>query len=368
LGLGTDMGGSIRVPAAWCGICGLMPTARRLPTTGTFQNFDWLEAITLVPGPMARSVEDLDLAMRVLLTAPQNMNQRQRVDQTFGTPEVRWRDFRDVDLRGLRIGVGSLLCELDYSPAVERGVREAVEVLKAAGATIVEYAGTTVVKHVSLSSDMRCYLGLITADGGACLRAISRGSELDWRASRILWLAGLGRISRTALVMGLRLFGQRTLANMVESGGGVSTQAFGELIRAQRRAHYQALAQFEIQQLDAVLLPPHALPAPQHGKPIDLVAGAESAYYANLLGWPAGVVPVTTVREEEQAGRERSRDVVRRQAAAVDAGSAGLPIGVQVMARPWREDIVLTVMAAIERALPRPQLSAHQLAKIGVVR
>lgn len=358
LGLGTDMGGSIRVPAAWCGICGLMPTARRLPTTGTFQNFDWLEAITLVPGPMARSVEDLDLAMRALLSTPQGMTERQRVDHEFNVPEVRWRDFREVSPRGLRIGVCHLMCELACSDSVARALREAAEALKAAGATIVE--------DVFLTSDMRSYLGLITADGGACLREISRGSQIDWRASRIMWLAGMGRISRTMLVAGLRLFRQELLADMVESGGAVSTRGFGDLVRAQRIAQYQALAQFELQHLDAVLLPPHALPAPQHGKPIDLVAGAESAYCANLLGWPAGVVPVSVVRADEETRRPQSRDIVRKQAAAVDQGSTGLPIGVQVMARPWREDIVLAVMSAIDHALPRPKLSAQQLAKIGV--
>ena len=66
-------------------------------------------------------------------------------------------------------------------------------------------------------------------------------------------------------------------------------------------------------------------------------------------------VQVTTVREDEQICRhEKTRDRVLQQAAAVDAGSEGLPVGVQVIARPWREDIVLAVMAAIERACPRP--------------
>lgn len=360
LGLGTDMGGSIRVPAAWCGVCGLMPTAHRLPSGGTLQNFDWLEAIALVPGPIARLVEDLDLAMKVMLAAPQAMSLRQRTDHAFDVPAIDWPDFRKVDVRGLRIGVCSLGWCFDPSPAVWRAKEVAAEALRAAGATVVE--------DFESYGHMETYLGLITADGGACLREMSRGSQLDWRANRIMWLASLGSNSRWLLVTALRWLGQKTMAEIVRSGGPRSTQAFGELIREQRRARYLALAEFERYQLDAIIAPAAGVPAPQHGKPFDLIAAAEPAYFANLLGWPAGVVPVTTVREDEQTGRAKSRDQVKQQAAAVDAGSAGLPIGMQVIARPWREDIVLAVMAAIERALPRPQLSPAQLAAIGVTK
>jgi fatty acid amide hydrolase len=347
LGLGTDMGGSLRVPASWCGVSTLMPTAQRVPTGGTLENFGWLEAIALAVGPMARHVEDLDLAMRVLLAPPLGMTRRQQLDHSFAVPPVAWPDFRAVDVRGLRVGVSSLALNMVPSAAVERAVREAAEVLRAAGATVTD--------KPLIQVDMQPYLGLITADGGACLREISRGSKLDWRASRIMWLAGLDRFRRSLLTTVLELIGERTMAAMVNSGGLGSARAFGELIRAQQQAKYRTHAEWERLQLDAILVPAHLLPAPQHGKAIDLVPAAEPAFFANLLGWPAGVVPVTTVRENEQGRREnKSRDRVLRQMAAVDAGSAGLPVGVQVIARPWREDIVLAVMATIEQAISRP--------------
>jgi len=69
-----------------------------------------------------------------------------------------------------------------------------------------------------------------------------------------------------------------------------------------------------------------------------------------VLGVPAGVVPVTRVRPDEQSDRPAIRDVVERTAVATEAGSAGLPIGVQVIARPWREDVVLSVMQSLESA------------------
>jgi fatty acid amide hydrolase len=62
------------------------------------------------------------------------------------------------------------------------------------------------------------------------------------------------------------------------------------------------------------------------------------------------VVPVTRVRADEQAGRAGSRDMVYAAVNKVERGSAGLPIGAQLVARPWREDLALAAMQAIETA------------------
>lgn len=81
-------------------------------------------------------------------------------------------------------------------------------------------------------------------------------------------------------------------------------------------------------------------------------AGACSVLY-NVVGLPAGAVPVTTVRPDEETDRPASRDPVERAALETERGSAGLPVGVQVAARAWREDLVLAGMAAIERGALR---------------
>ena len=106
---------------------------------------------------------------------------------------------------------------------------------------------------------------------------------------------------------------------------------------------------------DALLCPPHALPALRHGGAENLTLVASYCYWANVLGVPAGVVPATRVRAGEETDRPTSRDIVDCAAAAVERGSTGLPVGVQVAARPWREDVVLAVMASLGVAFPRPE-------------
>ena len=63
---------------------------------------------------------------------------------------------------------------------------------------------------------------------------------------------------------------------------------------------------------------------------------------------PAGVVAATRVRPGEESDRPPSRDPIEQAAQAVELGSTGLPVGVQVVARHWREDVALAVMAALE--------------------
>jgi len=76
---------------------------------------------------------------------------------------------------------------------------------------------------------------------------------------------------------------------------------------------------------------------------------------SNVTGFPAGVVPVTRVRANEESDRPQRRDLMDRVARESERGSAGLPIAVQVIARPWRDHVALAAMAQIE-AVARKQL------------
>src|SRR5258708_3761724 len=95
-GVGSDGGGSIRVPAHFCGICGLKPTPGRVPATGHFPPgagaFSWIGVV----GPMARTIADV----RTLL----GMTARPDAGAAL-SPPVPLRAYREGELRGLRIGI-----------------------------------------------------------------------------------------------------------------------------------------------------------------------------------------------------------------------------------------------------------------------
>jgi fatty acid amide hydrolase len=99
--------------------------------------------------------------------------------------------------------------------------------------------------------------------------------------------------------------------------------------------------------VEGLLCPPLATPALPHGGSKNFPLASSYSMVFNATQMPAGVVPVTRVRVGETV-RRKSRDSIERHAAQVDARSLGLPVGVQVVARPWKDHVALAVMAAIE--------------------
>jgi aspartyl-tRNA(Asn)/glutamyl-tRNA(Gln) amidotransferase subunit A len=122
LSVGTDGGGSIRIPASFCGIAGLKPTHGRVPVYPP-SAFGPLSH----SGPMARSVDDLALMLDVL-AGPDHR------DPTSPAPQVgSYREAVRRDVRGLVVAYSPTLGYVDVDPQVDLIVREAVEALADAG-------------------------------------------------------------------------------------------------------------------------------------------------------------------------------------------------------------------------------------------
>jgi fatty acid amide hydrolase len=168
---------------------------------------------------------------------------------------------------------------------------------------------------------------------------------------QLLSLAGLPAAVIPAVRALLRAAGQHSMAEGLAPFGHRDTAHYWELVEAQMDyagRFANALDTAAGGPFDIVLCPPCATPALTHGATKDLATLGAYACLYNLLGYPAGVVPVTRVQAGEESARAPSRDVVLKLARQVEQGSAGLPVGVQVVARPWQDDVALAAMGAIE--------------------
>ena len=123
-GVGSDGGGSIRVPAHFSGICGLKPTPGRIPSTGHYPPSGGPFALIGVVGPMARTVADLKLLFEVMQGADDG-------DACAAPVPVRWPD--EGDVRKLRIGYFEDDGRTPVTIEIREAVRTAVEALRKAG-------------------------------------------------------------------------------------------------------------------------------------------------------------------------------------------------------------------------------------------
>ena len=279
--IGTDTGGSIRLPVHFCGIAGLKPTQGRIPRTGHVISFDGPHQFLTHVGPLARYVEDLSLLFSIL-TGPDG------VDPYI--IDMKRRDPHEVDLQKLRTAFFLDNGDVPANEETQKVVLGAVKLIAATGAPVNE------ARPESIEQSYDFYLGLLWADGGAWARRIleKSGTEKTIFEERITQFKPRPVADYTALIERWDLFKSRMLSFW---------------------RYY-----------DVLICPVNAHPAIPHGTTYQ---GRNLAAYGytmafNLSGWPSTVVRCGT-------------------------SSDGLPIGVQVVAPPWREDISLAVAQHLQQ-------------------
>ena len=290
-GVGSDGGGSIRVPAHFGGICGLKPTPGRIPSTGHFPVSAGPFASIGVVGPMARTVEDL----RILFEAMQGAD----IGDTNAAPvPVRWPSDREV--KALKVGFFEDDGRTPVQAEIRGAVRTAAKALRDAGFRVEEF------RPEGLEEARALWWKYFVVAGGMLLRPMFSGRESD--ISPILqqfldWASELPpHNGRTLLDAWIR--------------------------RDALRAQFFA----QMEEYPILLCPPAAISAFRHGERSWEIDGQTVKYldawsyaeFFNLLGNPAVVVPV---------GQSSDR----------------LPIGVQIVGRSWEEEQVLEVAAALEK-------------------
>ena len=282
LDVGTDTGGSIRLPAHFCGVAGLRPTSGRVPRTGhAIGPGGPIEALTQV-GPLARFVEDLKLALPIL--AGPDGRDPAIAPVPLGDPDA-------VELRGLRVAFHTENGIQAPTSEIAEAVRAAAKVLADAGANVEEAQPPGIEESLALLG------GLLRYDGGA------------W--GRLLLERAGTALEETSIAL-LKLPGEPSFADQA--------QLFEQWDRfRERMLHF-------VEQYDAIVSPANALPATRPGDEDTHLAAFSYTMTHNLTGWPGAVVRAATSPE-------------------------GLPIGVQLVAKPWREDVALAVAAQVEATL-----------------
>jgi fatty acid amide hydrolase len=334
LGIGTDIGGSVRTPCHFSGIAGLKPSLDRLPMRGYRTVLAGQEAVRGQSGPLARTTVDVTFLMRAL-----DGKAMSALDPRV--PPLAWEEPSDLDVPKLRVGVYQDDGVVSPSHAVARAVDRAGEVLRARGCQVVAFTPPRVPELVE------DYLAALSADGGSTLlEAMGRG-EVDAVLKPLRRVATLPSSVRRGLARAMSFAGEKRTAGMLNAMGEKSVADLWRLTDRLRAYRFRVLDAMDAAKVDVIVCPVYATAALPHGLSKNFTLASSYSMVWNAVQFPAGVVPVTRVLEHETK-RRAAKDSLDKQAAKVDKASVGLPIGVQVVARPWREATVLAVMQAVE--------------------
>lgn len=291
-GLGSDALGSVRVPAHCCGITSIKPTSGRLSRAGHVPGLGGWIETVWQIGPMARHVEDLITLMPILLGP--DPRDRTQVPMPYADPAA-------VNLRKLRVA-----CFTDNGFASPDA--DTIATVRAAASALsseVEFIEERVPPGIARAYDLE--MQFLAPDGADGLRE---------------YLKSIGSHQTHPLLEGWLKKHEAYRTNL-----------------AGFAAHWSQLDAFRdgmhafLKNYDAILSPVASRPAVPHGTSIDdaTFRGFSYTMTYNLTGWPAAVVRHGTSQD-------------------------GLPIGVQIAAHPWREDVALALAKVLERKFPLPPL------------
>jgi Asp-tRNA(Asn)/Glu-tRNA(Gln) amidotransferase A subunit family amidase len=299
-GVGSDGGGSIRVPAHFCGICGLKPTPGRIPSTGHFPKSGGPFALIGVVGPMARTIEDV----RILFEVMAGWDDGDVRDGDPCSAPVEVREIHETVVRSIPIG----FFEDDGRTPVTRETRSAVS----RAASLLSSCGFRVdsFRPEGLEEARQQWWEFFGTAGGMILEPMLRGHEPELSPILREFFAWT---KATPAPLSASKPGESLLA------AWLGRDAVREKILVQMRKY------------PVLICPAAAIPAFRHGEREWQVEGKMVKYldawsyceWFNLLGFPAAAVPMGYSEE-------------------------GLPIGVQIVGRPWEEEVVLAVAAKLE--------------------
>ncbi|KFQ34356.1 Vitamin D3 hydroxylase-associated protein, partial [Mesitornis unicolor] len=333
LGIGSDIAGSIRLPSSFCGLCGLKPTGNRIryiPTT-------FVLAVTGMLGPMARDVDSLALCMKALLC-----QEMFRLDPTV--PPIPFDEEVYTSSKPLRIGYYEGDGYFQPTPSMKRAVQQTRKLLQDAGHTLVPFAPP----KIDYVIDELFTRGLFS-DGAAHLVDCFKGDIVDPNLKSQFNTYRLPVLVKRILAIILKPIVRMHTAVSISSCR--SAKSLWGQHGAVAAYCTEFIAKWKKLRLDVILCPALG-PAFNHGCAGKLFAATSYTNLYNVLNFPAGVVPVSTVTKADEEELKHYRGHYgdpwdKRLKEAVE-GAVGLPVAVQCVALPWQEELCLRFMKEVE--------------------
>ncbi|CAJ0959426.1 unnamed protein product, partial [Mesorhabditis belari] len=336
LGIGGDVGGSIRFPCHFCGIAGIKPSHIRFSHRGVQGSVPGRPLINASDGPMAPDVHTCVEFLKATWSS-HFIHERDPY-----TAPVTWNDKHFT--KGNHFTIGYYLDDgwFTPTPALQRAVLESKKILESQGHVLVPFKPPRIKEAIAM------FIGAVSVDGGRYLLEHIGNDLMDPRYKSLLGLYKLPFFIQDIL----RFLVQPIYPRLAHALTAMprNTSELRKKYEAIEQYRYEYIEEMQKLGLDAILCPVTVTPAPHHEVPVKLFAVVSYTGVFNLLDFAAGTVPVTQVTkaDDDALAGYPTIDPWYRLAKETTKGAIGLSVGVQVAAPPFREEVVLRIMQDLE--------------------
>lgn len=343
IGVGTDVAGSVRLPAHFSGCYSLKCSVGRFPKVGNTTSMSGQEGIPAVYSPMARTFEDLSYFLKsVVSMKPWNYD--------YTCHPMPWKE--DVTLpKKLKIGVIYNDGVVTPSPACARALEKTIDALRAEGHDVVTFDAPDPLKCLRIASQL-----LVSDAGKVALRKQRLGETNDWGVDRFMTAAKRPRWMKWVYAWYLEnIVGDKVWATLVRDWNEKTITERWDLVAEREAYKAEFFDEWKKSEIDFLITVPNATPAfPHHGM-YESVSSCGYTFMFNLLDYSAGILPVTKVDKNLDKVDPSFKPSNRVEAGAYHNYDAvkmdGLPVGVQVVTERLTEEKTLLAMEVVQKVL-----------------